>query len=175
VGFPSEEWNAAARRLAGLEPAARWKSEDVKVLYRLALAHGPTILARFQLDTSRVHDLVADLVSVKLDQLVEAEVPAPYFLAALGKAATSWVRRPAAAVAPEPEIERAGPSDASAEAKVELERVSGRLKRDELEIFAALAAGEDRDAIASALGTSRANIDQKVSRARKRLREEGFE
>ena len=59
--------------------------------------------------------------------------------------------------------------DDAASARQEAERVVVTLSDRERQVFAALAAGEERDDIARALGTSRANIDQIVSRTRKRL------
>jgi DNA-directed RNA polymerase specialized sigma24 family protein len=132
------------------------------------------VLAKLALDDERARDLVADLLVAKLDDLVESADPYPYFCTAVRNAGRSWLRRPTAKVRPDSGVARVTQEDASASARLELERVVIRLRPQEAEIFAAIAVGEDRDALARSYGTTRANIDQIISRARKRLKDEGL-
>lgn len=174
MGAPADEWNEAAARLFDLSPSERVRSADFGRLYELAIAIGRRLLAKLALDDERARDLVADLLVSKLDDLVEATDPYPYFCMAVKNAGKSWLRRPTAKVRADATDERVTPGDAPASARLELDRVLVRLRQEEVEIFAAIAVGEDREVIARRYRTTRANIDQIISRARKRLKDEGL-
>jgi RNA polymerase sigma factor (sigma-70 family) len=163
-----------ARRLAELEPAQRTKSRDFRLLYELAMKEGPGLLGSMGIDHERASGLITDLFLRELDKLVTAQVPFPYFVTSVRHAGIDWLRKTRREVVSEPKVDRAGTQDEASEAVVHLRAVWQTLTPKEREIFSALQAGEDRDGIARSLRTSRANIDQLISRARKRLKDGGY-
>ncbi len=174
MGAVSDEWNAAAARLRELPRAVRSQSQDFGTLYRLALEHGPRRLAGAKIDPERAADLIADLLSAKLDQLVDARDPFPFFLTAVTNAGRDWLRRKGSHVAAEPKVEKAREEEDRSERSAELNRLLSRLTPLEREIFALEASGEDHTSIGAAVGKKRDAIAQIISRARKRLREQGL-
>jgi DNA-directed RNA polymerase specialized sigma24 family protein len=149
------------------------RSPHLGKLYDLALADGPRLLKSFQkrLGDDRILDLVHDLLATKLEAIVAADEPRALFCTALQRRAISWLRRGDAAVvedAPERppegvvEDERQG---FLVDAKNALEGLPER----ERAMVVAVALGEEREAIAQAFRTTRANVDQIVSRVRRRF------
>jgi RNA polymerase sigma factor (sigma-70 family) len=118
---------------------------------------------------------VHDLLHEELDAILEAHNPRAYFLTAIRNAGIDLQRRNKRLVRGEeaaPSLDRTDESPLAEEVlavRQEAERLSATLSSKERQVFAAIAAGEEREDIARAMGTSRANIDQIVSRARKRI------
>lgn len=151
-------------------------------LWALACEDGPAALESFRrsgkLDDARIADLTRDLVIDALPAMLEAVNPHAYFVAAIVNAARSWLRRGSARVV--------SPDDRSAahdethpaavapdlESWIDASDFMLTLSERERSVLQALAHGEDRDAIARALGLTRANVDQIISRARRRFRRE---
>src|SRR5262249_39478723 len=101
-----------------------------------------------------------------------------YFWKAVVRAAISRKRKGSSKIEAPPE--REPPRDEAIDvaeqahvARLDLEARWARLSPKEQEILSAIRGGEDRDALARHWGTSRNNIDQIASRAKKRLSEEG--
>jgi DNA-directed RNA polymerase specialized sigma24 family protein len=171
----TEEWRAVVALLrAAPDPL---QSEHVARLYELALSDGPRLLRSFRrrLGDERIVDLVHDLLAVKLEAIIAAEEPRALFCTALHRRAISWLRRGDAIVMPDgPEVASA-PTAAEEETRGFVHDALAALRAlpaREREIVVAAAVGEDREAIAREFGTSRANVDQIVSRARRRLSED---
>jgi RNA polymerase sigma factor (sigma-70 family) len=151
-------------------------------LWTLACEDGPAALESFRrsgkLDEARIADLTRDLVIGALPAILEAVNPHAYFVAAIVNAARSWLRRGSARVV--------SPGDRSAahdethpvavapdlESCIDASDFMLTLSERERSVLQALGHGEDRDAIARALGLTRANVDQIISRARRRFRRE---
>lgn len=173
MGAPADEWNEAAARLKGKTPLERRQSPDFVTLYRLAAEHGARKLVGSKIDAQRARDVVLDLVLTKLDALVEAEDPFPFFLAAVKNAGRDWVRRKSSYVAADLRVERAQAEPLASEGAAELEVVLKHLNPLERRVFALEAVGEDHTNIGLAIGKKRDAVAQIISRARKKLRERG--
>lgn len=166
----AEQWREAALRVR------QDKDQHLPRLYELALEDGPRLLARFQrrLGDDRVVDLVHDLLATKVDAIVAAEEPRALFCTALQRRAISWLRRGDAAVAEEAPESASGKEDESdrqrflIDARAALEGLSDR----ERAMAVAVALGEEREEIAREFKTSRANVDQILSRIRRRFASE---
>lgn len=179
MGGLSEEWNAAAARLEALPRAERTRSKDFGVLYRVALEEGPRLLCkRFGLDPERARDLAADLVVVKLHELVDAGEPYfGYFVTSVVNKGKDWLKKKSSAVEAEPANERADESgdgaDAGMEARERDEQVRAALRtlRDRDQQLLRADAGEDRQALAELLGIKKNSVEQAIIRARIRLKE----
>ena len=151
------------------------KSAHLGELYTLALQDGPRLLKSFQkrLGDDRIIDLVHDLLASKIDAIVAADEPRALFCTALQRRAISWLRRGDAAVVedtPERAPDGLHEDDRQGfllDAKTALEGLPER----ERAMVVAVALGEEREAIAAAFGTTRANVDQIVSRVRRRFAE----
>lgn len=145
-------------------------------LFALAEEDGRAALHRFagEMDDAAMVDLIRNLLVAKLVLVVGSEEPRGYFWKALVRAAISRKRKGSTRVEPTPEQEPAPeePVDAAEQAhavRLDLAAAWARLSPREQEILGAIGEGEDRDALAGRWGTTRNNIDQIVSRARKRL------
>jgi RNA polymerase sigma factor (sigma-70 family) len=153
------------------------KSPHLGRLYELALADGPRLLASFRrrLGDDRILDLIHDLLAAKLEAIVMADEPRALFCTALQRRAISWLRRGDAAVVEDPEEDStvASSSEESEDERqgfiLDARNVLSKLPDRERAMVVAVALGEDREAIAKTFGTSRANVDQIVSRVRKKL------
>lgn len=163
----ADDWREAALRVR------QDKAKNLPRLYELALEDGPRLLARFQrrLGDERIVDLVHDLLSTKADAIVLADEPRALFCTALQRRAISWLRRGDAAVASE-RPETAGERDDEGErqrflldARAALEGLSER----ERSMAVAVALGEEREAVAREFKTTRANVDQILSRIRRKF------
>ena len=168
----AEDWNAVVARLrAATDPL---QSEDLPRLYALALADGPRLLGSFRrrLGEERIVDLVHDLMAAKAEAIIKADEPRALFCTALQRRAISWLRRGDAEVV----AEVRETADASAVAEDERQGfiLDARTALDQLPareraMVVAVALGEERESIAREFGTSRANVDQIVSRVRRRF------
>lgn len=170
VSVTKVQWLRASLALRGT--AAPWSRPEAATLYRLIRAEGDRVLRRYRhLDPARREDIAGAVFLRALPSVVAADDPCAYARTALSHEARSWLRRRDAAVV-ETREGREGVSLASArraEARLTLRRVSGTLTAREMDVFRALAEGEDRDTLARRLGTSRANVDQIVHRSRARV------
>lgn len=172
----SEEWRRVTERIAHAESPRR--SPELSVLYQFACKDAQFALRRFPAWVrEQAEDITQDLIFEKLDALLNAPSPRGLFMTSVKNAAIDLQRKEARRPSAEEPIEDLPSNDGSAAvesrvaARLDARRITEQLTVREREIFSALAVGEERDDIAAALGTSRANIDQVVSRARKRLTE----
>lgn len=184
----AEQWQAVTAMIRGVEDPLQ--SPHLPKLYALALEDGPRLLGSFRrrLGEDRIVDLVHDLLAAKLEVIVAAKEPRALFCTALQRRAISWLRRGDAAVLEDRSRDSAPhASDASAVAAIdgsvnpEDDRheflIDAKSALDELPpreraMVVAVAMGEERESIAREFGTSRANVDQIVSRVRRRFSEE---
>jgi DNA-directed RNA polymerase specialized sigma24 family protein len=154
------------------------REKNLPRLYELARADGPKLLSRFarRLGDERVLDLVHDLLATKLESILAADEPRALFCTALQRRAISWLRRgDADVVEDKPDIA----NDASLDQEPERQRflldaraaLDGLPPRERMMVVA-VALGEEREAIAREFQTTRANVDQIVSRVRRRFSEE---
>lgn len=151
-------------------------------LYALAVADGIGFLKSFrsQLGEDRLRDLIHDLLAERLDVILAADEPRAYFCIALKRKAISWVRRGDAEVAEDlPGSWRGGEADGTLEEArrafvMDAREALGRLSARDRGIVVAAGLGSEREEIAREFNTTRANVDQIVSRFRKRF-EEGEE
>jgi RNA polymerase sigma factor (sigma-70 family) len=170
----SDEWREVAEQIADASVPER--SPALPRLYRFAVEEARFALKSFPAAVrEQVDDLVHDKLHEKLRSIVDAANPRAFFVTAIRNAAIDLLRRQRK-LAPQEELDAAPPAndavpapDETASLRIEAMRVLATLDDRERQIFGAIAAGEDRDDIAAALGTSRANIDQIVSRARRRM------
>lgn len=179
MGLEAEEWNQAVERLRGVSVAERWQSEDVAKLYAIALKVAPSQLRSFDLPGGLPEDLAADILTTKLNQQVDCVgVPFSFFVVSLQNKAKSWKRHQRvranyqerqSAPEPEPIAEHDG-----SEVERRLAKAWGVLTDRERDIFERIGRDEPREEIASRLGTSRTNVDQLISRARKKLERKGL-
>lgn len=155
-----------------------WKSASDERLYELARDTGEAILHhRFKkIDPSRRLDLIHDSL-MDLAQLRAADSPRAWFITVLTRKALSWLRRGDADVKGATDRHQSKPDDAPPDPDFVLDarRALAHLPPREQQVLWAVAAGESREELAQALGTSRANIDQIVSRCRRALRARGGE
>jgi RNA polymerase sigma factor (sigma-70 family) len=168
------------QRLRGA--ADPYSHPDFAELWTLACQDGPIALESFRrcgkLDGARIADLTRDLLLDALPAILHAVSPQAYFVAAIENAALSWLRRGSARVASleNETAARDGAETAAAShdpvAWIAAGDFMRTLSERERSVLVAVAQDEDRDEIASALGLTRANVDQIVSRARRRFRRE---
>jgi RNA polymerase sigma factor (sigma-70 family) len=170
VSVTKVQWLRASVALRGT--ASPWSRPEAVTLYRLIRAEGERVLRRYRhLDRARREDIAGAVFVRALPSVVAADDPCAYARTALSHEARSWLRRRDAVVVETP-ADREGVSLDSArraEARLILRRVSGRLSPREMDVFRALAEGEEREVLARRLGTSRANVDQIVHRSRARV------
>lgn len=170
----SDEWREVVEQIA--DAAVPERSPALPRLYRFAVEEARLALRSFPASVrEQVDDLVHDKLHEKLRSIVDAASPRAFFVTAIRHAAIDLVRRQKR-LAPQDELDEAPSAndaalapDEAASVRIEAVRVLATLNVRERQIFGAIAAGEDRDDIAAALYTSRANIDQIVSRTRRRM------
>ncbi len=168
-----DPWSALAAEVHAA--ASPWTSAAFAALYRLARTDGARVLRSFRaLDADRRVDLAIDSFLAKRDDILAADRPRAFFRKALYHDAVSWMRSPRSRVAAVPE-ETSGhlhgaldASEASLIYRLDARRRFANLHAREREMLLANALGETREAIGKAAGTSRANVDQLISRARRR-------
>jgi DNA-directed RNA polymerase specialized sigma24 family protein len=163
----ADDWREAALRIR------QDKAKHLPRLYELALEDGPRLLARFQrrLGDERIVDLVHDLLATKADAIIEADEPRALFCTALQRRAISWLRRGDAAVASE-RPERGAEHEDEGERQrflVDARAALDGLTPRERAMAVAVALGEEREAVAREFKTTRANVDQILSRIRRKF------
>lgn len=155
------------------------QSRHLPRLYALAERDGPGFLRSFRhtLDRERVMDLIHDLLAEKLAEILEAGNPRAVFRTALVRRAISWKRRGDAAVMEDlsddvmvAEGTSAGSEEERHHFRVMARRALERLPEWKRAIVVAVASGEDRNVIAARFDTSRANVDQIVSRVQRQFK-----
>ncbi len=170
-----DEWNELVGSLGETD---RTRSPRFPEFYVLAVRDGAKFLASFRasLGDERIHDLIHDVLA-DADTILRADTPRALFYTALKRRAISWKRRGDAPVVETPPVEVATEHAHAVEARrafvLDAQAAFDALPDRERLIVAAAALGEDRETIARDLRTTRANVDQIVSRARKRFREGG--
>jgi DNA-directed RNA polymerase specialized sigma24 family protein len=182
--MPSRDvWSAVEQCVA--ESPAPARSPEITRLYRLAMDEGRWALRGMQwVRDSDVEDLVHDKLHAELASLLLATDPRAYFCTIVRRAALDLRRRAqgkrgdGTALRSFVSVDDAdfqalpaedAPIDEALARRREAREIVARLSERELQVFVALMHGEDRDDIAAVLRTSRANVDQIVSRTRKRV------
>jgi DNA-directed RNA polymerase specialized sigma24 family protein len=160
-------WVVAELRRA----ASPWSSEAFGALYELARAEGAVALRSFRaIDSERRRDLAIDTLFAKWAEIIAAERPRAFFRTVLQRDAISWMRSPRSRIASDEWLaERCGCG--SSEAR-HVDRIDGLRRVAALDarsraMLVADAMGETRPEIAARAKTSRANVDQVISRARR--------
>ena len=166
------------RKAPGGDP---WKGpkESLKRLFELAKVDGPVAIHSFRddLGDATLEDLIFDLMTTKMREIVEFADPRGCFFKSLKRRAISHTRKLGSRVVESPDrelgegIERNPSSDRAF--ALDAHAVLALLSPRDREIAIAAGSGEDRTAIAQAFKTSRANVDQIVSRVRKLFHERG--
>lgn len=171
-----EDWDEIVVRVRKEPDPLR--SPVVGRLYEVAVDDGTRFLSSFrnEFGEDRILDLIYDLLSEKLAEILNAETPRAFFCVALRRLAIDWRRRGASKVVESPpDSSRASPSDTTEEDRrafvLDARNAVDALSERDRGIVVAAALREDREAIAREFGTSRANVDQIVSRLQKRFRE----
>ena len=147
-------------------------------LYQLALGCGARVLARFHnISPEDRADLVAEVLADKLRLLVSPKVDRPLGLfvttltcRALDHLRAEGVRRKnEAGLRDVAVLQQAASGDETDRVRgLDTVRALATLSPRDRDIVWAVALGEDRDQVALAFGTTRANVDQIYSRFRKR-------
>lgn len=170
VSVTKVRWLQASAPLRG--SATPWSHPGASALYGLLFAEGARALRGYRaIDRARREDLISEVFVRALPRIVAADDPCAYFRTALNHEARSWLRRRGARVldaAPHTEPRHDG--EAHPFARLTLRALARSLSSREQQVFLGLMDGEDRDALARRLSTSRANIDQIVHRTRSRAR-----
>ena len=173
-----EEWDEAVGRIRA-DPTP-FRSPHLHRLYDLAREDGPRALASFRrpLGEARTTDLLYDFLALKLQAILDAESPRAFFLTALRNHAFSWVRRgDAKVVESPPDSSRETAADGSEDERrafmIDAREALAKLSERDQGIVKAVGSGELREDVARAFGTSRANVDQIVSRTHRRFWGEG--
>lgn len=179
MGTEAEQWNQAVARLREVPKAERWQHEDVGKLYAIALKVAPSQLRSFELPDGLPEDLAADLLTAKLNQQVDCVGTAfSFFVASLQNKAKSWKRHQRVRLNHQERqaVSETEPTEEPDGTEVERRLAKARkvLTDREREIFEQIGREERREEIAARLGTSRTNIDQLISRARKKLARKGL-
>lgn len=174
------KWDALAVRLRGA--ADPFQEPEIAELWTLACEEGPRALTTFRqagrLDDERAADLTRDLLVDALPSIVAADNPQAYFIAALTNAARSWLRKKGSAVAspaePGARHDASHPITPAPDHALRIDMTDFLLTLSERErdVLVGVANDEDREEHARRLGITRANLDQIVSRARRRFRPE---
>jgi DNA-directed RNA polymerase specialized sigma24 family protein len=153
-----------------------FRCPELAEFYALALADGPLLLSTFRqrLGDERILDLVHDLLASKLEAILAADEPRAFFCTALQRRAVSWVRRGDAAVHETTSgDETSAPDDTDAAFVVDAKAALQALSPRDRAVAVAVALGDEREEIAVTMGTTKANVDQIVSRIRKRFHADG--
>jgi DNA-directed RNA polymerase specialized sigma24 family protein len=172
TGLSTEAWREAADAVRCA--TSPWEGDGFAALYALALREGRRTLRGFRtLDDARRDDLAAEVITRRLREVAGATRPRAYFRVALRRTALSWIRGERLTLREEGEVEYVeGPLDEEETRAVYAIDARGALAgmgARERAVLVADACGEAREAIAKAWGTSRANVDQIVSRGRRRV------
>jgi RNA polymerase sigma factor (sigma-70 family) len=149
-------------------------------LYKLAEETGVRVLHSWiqTYGAETVRDVVLETVVRTLDATIASDTPRAFFIRVVRNAMISYDRSPKSRVVESPAEQTADdvefvPDPTEDHAfRIDARRAFARLPPRDQQILLAVAAGEDRTVVAQSFGTSRANVDQLLSRARKRFAEE---
>lgn len=169
----NDRWREAAE---GVRAApSPWESESFGELYLLAKSEASLVLRTFRtMDDARREDIALGALVEKLPEIAAADRPRAYFRTVVLNDAISWTRGDRARVAETPRTTRAyveGPLDEEEMRAIYRLDVCGALEsadERELAMLLADAEGVAREDIARAHGTTRANVDQIISRWRRK-------
>jgi RNA polymerase sigma factor (sigma-70 family) len=167
-----DEWREVMELLRASRNPRR--SPHFRRFYGLAVRDGRQFLASFRkrFGDALIDDLIHDVLADALDPVLAADNARAFLRVTLWNAARDRVRRKATRVEPEPPVERLEHDKVADGAELRefvldaRDALAGLCERDR-QIVVAVGLGEDREEIATVFGTSRANVDQIVSRARK--------
>jgi RNA polymerase sigma factor (sigma-70 family) len=171
-----EQWAAVVAEVR--RAPTPWQSPALARLYALALEDGHAVLAAEypQLSAGEREEVIHDLFVAKVKDVVKATEPRSFFGVAIKRRSIDAFRRVQTRHAKEPELRAraAWRQDGSGAEDERLETIDGaraldRLPEEDRDLMLAITFGEDREDIARQAGTTRANVDQRVSRLRKRL------
>lgn len=157
-----------------------WQSPALPRLYELAHALGPAVLSGLGIRREDIEDLVSELLATKLHEIVASAEPRPFFWTCLRRKAISRLRRKATRVVEDRPLDAPGEGQTASDegrqdARRILEIVRSLLTPREWDVVSAIhLEGVEREEVAAALRTSRANIDQIMRRARMKLKEAGL-
>jgi len=186
----SQDW----QDIVGLIQRApdRHRSPHVARFYALAIDDGMRTLRSFRerLGEDRLRDLIHDLLASALDAILDAESPRAFFTTSLRRRAIDWIRRPDAAIADHDDPRRendvradrvtagaaiGNTTDADHGFVMDARAALAQLSERDRDIVLGVAYGEDRERLAQEHRTTRQNIDQIVSRARRVLHDKSAE
>ncbi len=173
----ADDWKAVRAELCSSGDPRH--SPKFHKLYELATRDGRRILSSFRrIAEADRDDLIHDVLVRVLDHLLDAQVenPRAFFATALTRDATSAFRtekrRNELVSVHLPEAhphETHGRSDGRDQLLIQLQALESASPRDQ-QILIALGLGEPPQEVAHAFGLTRANVDQIVSRFRRRFR-----
>ncbi len=172
--FEGDPWEPVAAAIRGA--SSPWSCAAFGRLYELALAEGVRVLGTFRdLDEARRVDLALETLVAKRREIAEADRPRAFFRTVLYRDAVSWRRSGRARLATEADAlegcaHTAGPCDAvecGALHRLDARAALARMNDRQRAMLVADAEGHSRDEIARAHETTRANVDQVLSRARR--------
>lgn len=170
-----EQWEALSRAIeAAPNPS---ECPALAELYRLALRDGAQVLARYRdLSLQERQDIVCDKFVTEWPAIVAAVNPRAFFVTAITRAAISTLRRKTTEHKNEGELELAavptGRTEVDIVSTLDLAARLRQLSPRDQQVLRAVYEGEERETVARHFGTSRANVDQIVSRAARLGREE---
>lgn len=164
-----DAWTSLAAALR--RSASPWSSEAFGALYELARDEGASALRSFRaIDSERRRDLALDTLLAKRAEIIAAERPRAFFRTVLQRDAISWMRSPRSRVASDEALATCcgcKSSDARHVERLDALRRVAALDGRSRAMLVADAMGESRPEIAARAKTSRANVDQVISRARR--------
>ena len=144
-------------------------SPALSELYALAMRDGLETLAGFgRLNEQEREDIVAEKIALRLTQIIEADHPRRFLLSIVKRAANSALRRKNTVDKYEADLAFVAEGTARTEddtlTSLSLaDRLMHLSSRDQ-QVVRAVHLGENREDVARRFGTSRANVDQIVSR-----------
>jgi hypothetical protein len=173
-----EQWAAIVAEIRRA-PSPR-ESLAVNDLYALATQDGLAALRTFHdLDGEDPRDLIQDVVAELLADIVNADDPRAFLKVALVRRGIDSSRRRCTAdtgavalLGMASQRQAASGSEAEQVLAIDVWRRFSRLPLLDQDLLLRVGVGESRDDLARERGTTRANIDQKVSRLRRLLQEE---
>lgn len=155
-----------------------FSSPHLPELFSRAKLDGAKRLASFkdQLGSAQIEDQIHDTFFRILPELMNAEHELALFLVALSRDTISLIRRKDSVVVKDVESEESAgeliEADFEPVFRLDAQSFLAGLPLRDRSILIAVGEGEDRETIAREHKTTRANVDQVVSRARKKFREE---
>lgn len=169
------QWEALGQKVwAAPEPQ---ECSALAELYSLAMRDGAQVLAGYRdLSPQEREDIVSDKFVTQWRAIVAAANRRAFFVTAITRAAISALRRKTTEHKNEADLSLAAVPTARTEVDIvstlDLAARLRQLSPRDQQVLRAVAEGEDREIVARHFDTSRANVDQIVSRAARLGREE---